>query len=96
MTSSSVVHIWTDVDLLDAQLSEPEAELARLLPFPRPGGGLHVATPEHQHVGILRDIHPKVVLIGLAQRGLTPNMFSAPVPTFPAIRLTTLIGIATE
>ncbi len=90
-----VVHVGRDVDLLDAQLREPEAQAACHVAAPAERRGLGVAAPEQHGVAVLGDVLDDVVLLVLlAQRVHAPDVLGAPVPAFPAVGLARLQGEA--
>ena len=90
-----VVHVGRDVDLLDAQLGEPEAQPACHVAAPAERRGFGVAAPEQHGVAVLGDVLDDVVLLVLlAQRVHAPDVLGAPVPAFPAVGLARLQGEA--
>ncbi len=90
-----VVEVGADVDLLDADLTPPVAQTARELTLPAPRGGLLVAAPEQQQLGVLGDVREQVALLALADGLATPDVLVAPPPAFPAVGLADLQGEAT-
>ena len=63
-----------------------------------PGSSLRVTTLANNHVRVLGTI---VVEVGTefhveANRLVTPDMLGTPVPSFPAVRVTYLLGVAAE
>ena len=61
------------------------------LPVERPGSGLGVAAPEQDEFRILQDIGYHIRFrVHLADGFHPPGMFGAPVPAFPAIRVSRL------
>ena len=92
-----VVHVGRDVDLLDAQLGEPEAQPACQVAAPSQGGRLHVATPEQHRVAVLGDVLDDVVLQRvLPERVHAPDVLGAPVPAFPAVGLARLQRVGAD
>ena len=90
-----VVHVGRDVDLLHADLGEPEAQARRLLPRPAPWRSLGVASPEQDGVGVFGDVFEQVVLMGVLAQGLvSPGVLGTPVPALPAVGLAGLHGQA--
>ena len=92
-----VVHVGRDVDLLDAQLGEPEAQPACQVAAPSQGGRLHVAAPEQHRVAVLGDVLDDVVLQRvLPERVHAPDVLGAPVPAFPAVGLARLQRVGAD
>ena len=86
-----IVHVGGDVDLLHADLGEPEAQAARLLARPAPRRRLGIAAPEQHGIGVLGDILEQIVLMRvLTERLVAPGVLGAPVPAFPRVRLARL------
>ena len=92
MDSGTVVEVGAHVHLLNADLGKPEAVLAGNLTLPAPRRRLHVAAPEQQHVGVLGNVEQQISHIELAERILSPHVLGTPVPAFPRVGLTRLIG----
>ena len=92
-----VVHVGRDVDLLHADLGEPEAQAARHHAAPAKRRGLGVAAPEQHGVAVLGNVFDDVVLaVLLAERVHAPDVLGAPVPAFPAVGLARLQREAAE
>ena len=89
-----VVEVGAHVDLLDADLTPPVAQAARELTLPAPRGGLLVAAPEEQELGVLGDVPEEVALLALADGLAAPEVLVAPPPAFPAVGLADLEGEA--
>ncbi len=99
MDGGPVVQVGADIELLDTQFSVPVAHQAgQASAAETPGGGLGVGALADKHLGILGNI---IVKIGAefhveTDRFVAPDMLGAPVPSFPAIRITDLLGVTTE
>ena len=95
MHGVGVVHVGRNVDLLDAQLREPEAQAGGHVAAPAERRGFGVAAPEQHGVAVLGDVLDDVVLLVLlAQRVHAPDVLGAPVPALPAVGLAGLQGEA--
>ena len=95
MHDRRVVRIGGDRDMLHAAIIEPEGKLARQLAAPSRRGRFEVATPVQHGVSILSDILRRVGREGvLPDRVHSPCVLGAPVPTFPAVRVARLHGVA--
>ena len=95
MDGGAVVQFGADIDLLDAGLRPEVADAGGVLPGEAPGGRLRVAAPEEHHIAVLGDIFNEVGGRGHhALEALAPDVLGAPVPAFPAIRASYLLGKA--
>ena len=95
MHDRRVVRIGGDRDMLHAAIVEPEGKLARQLAAPSRRGRLEVAAPVQHGIRMLGDILRRVGRESvLPNRVHSPCVLGAPVPTFPAVRVARLHGVA--
>jgi len=88
-----VIEIRTDVNLLHARFLPEEHQTARELSAEAPWGRFKVAALDNEQFGIFRHIVDKI--FGgrhIADEALAPHMFGAPVPAFPTVGVSDLLG----
>ncbi len=93
MNGRTVVQIRADIYLLDAALGPEITETAGKLTDKTPGSGLRITAPEEDHVAVFGHVLDAVVgRIHHTDDTLTPDVLRSPVKTFPAVRITNLLG----
>ena len=93
---SRVVQIGRDGHARDPAVGEPERQARRHLTCPAPRGGLVVAAPVQKHLGVLRDVVQKILIVALTKRLRAPCMLRAPVPALPGVGLPRLQSRSAE
>ena len=94
MDRSPVIQIRADIDALDPQFGEPIAKKRRHFHTESKRSYFRVAAPEEESVTVLCHIRDQICLRRhFAYRFAAPDMFCAPVPAFPGIHISHLLGI---
>ncbi len=93
MNSGTVVQVRADIHLLDAGLFPEEANTGAVLSGEAPRGRLRVTTPKQYHVTVFCYV---LQTVGSrrhhALKSLTPDMLCPPIPAFPTVRISYLLG----
>ena len=87
-----MIEVGRQGDDLDAGALEPFRHLEGDRSGHAQAGRLRIVAGEDDHLGVLEDVVPDRVLIGLAERGVeAPDVLGAPVIAFPAVRIADLL-----
>ena len=95
MDGRSVIQIRTNINALDTKLCKPIAKKRRHFHTEAERRNFRVAAPEQKTVAVLRHIRDQVCLRRhFADRLTSPYVLCSPVPAFPGIHVSHLLGIA--